>query len=82
MEKITIIKWAAFVTATFLAILTIFVIPRLHREIPDVPGDDRHIKVSKLSECIPCHSESGVHPLPSGHVARGQCLYCHKMTDS
>ncbi|MCC7203309.1 MAG: hypothetical protein IT393_11700 [Nitrospirae bacterium] len=75
-------KWLAFAIITILAVTTIFVIPRINRIIPDVPVDDIHVSVINISECINCHLNANIRPLPSGHAARDKCLYCHKMKKS
>lgn len=73
------IKWIAFAIVTLLTISTVFLIPRIQRKIPDVPGNNDHISVTNVSECINCHVISGKTPLPKDHAAREQCLYCHKI---
>ena len=73
------IKWIAFAIVTLLTISTVFLIPRIQRKIPDVPGNNTHISVTKVSECINCHVISGKTLLPKDHAAREQCLYCHKI---
>lgn len=72
-------KWIAFVIVTLLTLITVFLIPRIQREIPDIPGNKTHISVTNVSKCINCHIISGIRPLPSDHAAIDKCLYCHKM---
>lgn len=73
------IKWIAFAIVTLLTILTVFMIPRLQRKIPDVPRNNVHIRVTNVGECINCHVITGEVSLPKDHAAREKCLYCHKM---
>lgn len=75
-------KWIAFVIVTLLTVITVFLIPRIQREIPDIPGNNTHISVINVSECINCHIISGIRPLPSDHAAIDKCLYCHKMKEN
>ena len=78
-SRINVLKWVSFSIATLLALFTIFIVPRLHKKIPDIPGNALHSKLSKITECIQCHSDTGSNPLPRSHAAREQCLYCHKI---
>ncbi|OGW57259.1 MAG: hypothetical protein A3D21_00310 [Nitrospirae bacterium RIFCSPHIGHO2_02_FULL_42_12] len=79
--KVKYIKWIAFAIATLLALFTIFGIPRLNRDIPRIPGNEDHRRITKISECIQCHSEQGGDPLPEDHAARTQCHLCHTIQD-
>lgn len=72
-------KWIAFSVVTLLTVITIFLIPRIQREIPDIPGNNVHVSVINVSECINCHIVTDINPLPSDHAAQDKCLYCHNM---
>ncbi|MCC6543448.1 MAG: hypothetical protein IT392_02965 [Nitrospirae bacterium] len=75
------ISWIAFAIVTLLAVATIFWIPLIQREIPEIPGNSVHISVINVSECIGCHIIAIKHLLPSDHPAQDKCLYCHKMKE-
>jgi len=59
------------------AVILLLVLGTSERTTKDVPSDETHRTVSKLSQCLSCHGTEGVRPQPLGHIKGGQCFQCH-----
>jgi hypothetical protein len=67
-----------FLAVAVAVIIGVTLLPGPRDNNPPVPADLAHRGIRLEKDCITCHVQGGVRPLPVRHPKRQDCFRCHR----